>query len=240
MKSNAFSRIISIIVGAMFVLTVGACGQSLNGQLPANSSNNGSSNSIPANLWAGIDTTGSGSNAFSTQSFSINPATNMLTISFTLPSNIFGGSMSVSIPELPGATVSIQPDPVSGAWTLSFNIPLKLLVRGAGLIGPTTLPNGDPLPGVPGGEPPRIAAHITKGNLEMYVYGNVKYFGLFVPTPKLNQYLLLNLSFPIENKGKTQILGYFSTVAPKGLFDSGMFVSIVFPPALSRLLDQIF
>jgi hypothetical protein len=226
-----------------FAAVVTACGQAnLDGTLGSltsistGSSANGSATIV--DKWAGVETAGSTSNAFGSQSFSIDKTKNLLKLGFDLPVNPFGGSMEFNIPEIPGAFVAVEPDPNNGQWELSFNIPLQYLVKGIALTGPTTLPNGSALPGVPGGEPPRIAAHIVKGNLDMFLYGSVKYFGVFVPTPQFNPYL--NLTFPIKNKDKTKILGYFATVAAQGGYSGGFFISIVFPPELAKLLDDLF
>ncbi|MBK9293059.1 MAG: hypothetical protein IPM57_01195 [Oligoflexia bacterium] len=224
------------------VALVAACGQAdLSGTLSsmkgASNSNNSSSGGV-SDPWAGVETSASASNMFGTQGFEIDKNNNLLKLVFDLPVNIFGGSMKVDIKEIPGAYVAIEPNVNSGQWQLSFNIPLQYLVRGINLVGPKTLPNGDELPGVPGGEPPRIAAHIVKNNIDLYLYGSVKYFGLYVPTPKFNPFL--DLTFPIKNKDKTKILGYFATVSAKNGYSGGLFISIVFPPELARVLDDLF
>jgi hypothetical protein len=241
MKSINFKNTLLGSILLASALTVSACGQSLlndtvtKGLTGNTSSSTGGTGKVDP--WAGVETSASSSNTFGQQSFTIDTNTNMLKLYFELPVNIFGGSMQVDIPEIPGAFVAIQTNS-SGNWELSFNIPLSYLVKGLTIVGPTTLPNGDALPGVPGGEPPRIAAHIVKNNLNLYLYGSVKYFALYVPTPGFNPYL--DLVFPIKNSDKTKILGYFATVSAKGSFDGGLFMSIVFPPELQRALDNIF
>lgn len=245
MKVN--SRVLSLIALATISLTLTACGQSLSGALThnTNSSNSDSSSGSgngakPTDPWTSVDTSGSAENIFGKQSFTIDPVAGMLKVSFDLPVNIFGIGVTIPIPEIPGASVAIEVNASTGKWMLTFNIPLSKLVHGIGIVGPKTLPNGDDLPGVPGGEPPRLASHVVKSNVDLYIYGSVKYFALFVPAAKLNKYMLLDLVFPIKNKDKTKILGYFATVTPKRGYDGGLFISIVFPPELSALLDQIF
>lgn len=246
MKSNVFKTMSKILVGlglgTFIILTFTACGQSqnLSGAFGQNSQN--PFKNVSPDVWAHIDTQGSASNLMGTQGFTIDKNTGMLKVSFDLPANPFGGAVSYPIQQIPGASVSIDVNPANGKWQLTFNIPISALVRGIGPVQLTTLPNGDPLPGVPGGEPPRVGARITKGNLDMYVYGNVKYFALYYPTPQLDKYMgyIGNWVFPIKNKDKTKILGYFATVMPKNGFSSGLFISVVFPPELSALLDMIF
>lgn len=249
MKTYFSKKVYTFLISAPLVLVLTGCGQNLSGEAKkAQGLNNGSSNGVIGgnpDLWKGIDTSGQGSANLLllgtyTQSFDIDPVTGMLSVKIDLPGNIFGGSISYPIQEIPGASVAIQLDPVSGKWQLAFNIPLSALVKGVGPVGPKTLPNGDTLPGVPGGEPPKLGVHVTRGKVDMYIYGSVKYFALFVPTPTLNKYLLLDLNFPIKNKAKTKIVGYFATVSPKRGFDSGLYLSVVFPPELSALLDTIF
>lgn len=223
------------------VALVAACGQAdlgsaLSGMTGASKSNNSAGGIIDP--WAGVETSASSSNMFGTQGFEIDKNNNLLKLVVDLPVNIFGGSMRYDISELPGSFVAIEPNPNSGQWQLSFNVPLQYLVKGVNLVGPKTLPNGDDLPGVPGGEPPRIAGHIVKGKLDLYIYGSVKYFGIYVPTPGFNPFL--DLTFPIKNKDKTKILGYFATVSEKRGFSGGLFISIVFPPELARVLDDLF
>ena len=103
------------------------------------------------------------------------------------------------------------------------------------------MPNGDPLPAVPGGELPHLAVQNTS-KVNFYAYGNVKYFALFVPTPGLNPFV--NLTFPINNAAGTKTLGYLATVAQKvtgsTTFDGGFYLAMVFPPELAAILDDLF
>ncbi len=242
METMNFKKILSSVAVIAIAISTGACGQDLARSLAAaagqsSGGNNGSSAQV-TDPYKGIDTQGAASNILGSQSFSIDKVTQTLKLSFNLPVNLGGGSMQFNIDEIPGAFLAIGPDPSNGKWTLSFNIPLSHLVKGIGIIGPTTLPNGEALPGVPGGEPPRIAAHITRGNVNIYIYASVKYFGIFVPTHGFNPFI--DYSFPLKNKAGNKIMGYFSTVSAQNGFDGGVFLSLVFPPELAAVLDSLF
>jgi hypothetical protein len=156
---------------ALFALSNAGCGQNLgdafgrtiNGST-SSASDSGSPRVIPANLWAGVDTQGTASNFLmgTHQLFSIDTVNQLLIFHIPIPGMPFGlGSFPLN--EIPGATISFT---TSG---IDFTIPLKDLAKGFNFANPTTLPNGMPLPGVPGGELPRLGGTIQNSNFSMEV-----------------------------------------------------------------------
>jgi len=172
-----------------------------------------------------------------TRIFRIDTVNNLLILSVPFPSNPLGTGASFPVQGIPGATAEIALDP-QGVWVLSINVPLVYLVKGFEFANPEKLPNGDALPSVPGGELPRVAGHVQNKKINMYIYGSVKYFALFIPTPGLDS--IFSLTFPIKNQKQTKILGYAATVPRKVISDGGFYVALVFPPELARLLDNLF
>ena len=218
-------------------LGITACGPGGGNGSPSN----GASSSQISNDWAAVETEGfvQGGPYANTKIISIDPKTLMLTLMIPIPLNPLATAMvSVPIPKVPGAVVSLTQDPTTMQWYLEYTMPLSLLVKGLNYSNPTTLPNGDPLPGVPGGELPRIEATLEVKNYTFNVYGSVVYFAVFLPIPKFNSYI--SLTYPIMNKSKTKILGYASILPQKNGFDGGAYVSFAFPPEFQRVLDDLF
>jgi hypothetical protein len=99
------------------------------------------------------------------------------------------------------------------------------------------LPNGDPLPGVPGGELPSIGLELDQTDFFGNLYFGIETFAIFVPTPGFDP--LLKLTFPIKNKSNRKTIGYISAVPEKAAFDGGFFLSLRVPDELARLIDGI-
>ena len=188
----------------------------------------------PDNPWDQVDLNGSVSAGIfgSHQVIDIDQVNNLLLISVPLPVNPFGG-FSYDIPQLPGVEIALEQS--GGSDALVFKIPLKYIVRDAQLTDVSKLPNGNPLPGVPGGELPRLGLKIF--NSDVYLYLGKGAVAVFVPTPQFNPYL--NLTFPIKNKSQRKIIGYFASVAEQGVSPGGFFLSVVLPDEIQRIIDNI-
>ena len=242
-NSMALVLFVSVTIG------ISGCGQNLGQALSQGASSSGSGPSGAGGTagkvdpWAQVDLQGVASNPIIGGTFTvfhIDTVNNTITLSVPLPVNPFGtggGSVSYPIPQIPGATVSVG-GIGSAQQTLDITVPLRYLVKGLNFDNPTVLPNGNPLPGIPGGELPRIGADFQNSKFQIYVYGSVKYFAVFVPIHGFNPYV--NLTFPINNSAGTKTLGYISTVVPQGTYDGGMFMSLVFPAELQAVLDNLF
>ena len=240
----------SLILSSVAVVTLGTvgCGQNLNdvfGRATSGSQssngNNAANNGTKADLWKGVDTQGVASNFLlgTHQIFRIDTINDLLILDIPIPGMPFGtGAFPIS--QAPGTTVQFTTDGIE------ITVPLKYLVKGFNFSNPTTLPNGGPLPGIPGGELPRIGGTIENSNFTIDIYGSVKYFAVFVPVPQIDKYLSYiniiggQLTIPIQNKAKTKTLGFFSAIAPTGSFDGGFYLSLVFPPELQAVLDNLF
>jgi len=102
-------------------------------------------------------------------------------------------------------------------------------------LDPSRLPNGDPLPFTPGGEPPKISFLIPNINRTVQVYLGVNVVAVFVGAPFDP---MVNLTFPIRNHSKTETIGYFSTVSRRLPFQGGFFVSLDMPREIAGALDD--
>ena len=245
MKFFSFKRNLSQAVALVFfvsvTLNIAACGSNSSvssGNFTASTPNQNSS------VWSSVSTAGyvQGGPWSNAQVLTINPTTETITLQVPFPAAPVGGvGVSIPVTEIPGATVSISED-TTGQWYFEFTMPLSYLVKGIAYQNPTTLPNGQPLPAIPAGELPSIAAHVTVGgsSTNFYVYGSVKYFAIFFPTPNFNPYV--SLQFPIMNSANTEILGYFDTLADSTSTsnDAGLYLALVFPQDLQLLLDDLF
>jgi len=249
-KSGVANAMALVFFGSIAMGTSG-CGQNNLGQAIGQASATSQGSSGPSGVsgspvgkadpWAQVDLQGTTSSPLlgTYRIFRIDTVNNLIILSVPLPINPFGtgGAASFPIPQIPGASVSIGDDG-SGKQTLDISVPLQYLVKGLNFDNPTTLPSGAPLPQIPGGELPRIGANFQNSNFQIYVYGSVKYFAVFVPISGFNPYI--NLTFPIQNSAGTKTLGYVSTVVPVGTFAGGIFLSLVFPPELQAVLDNLF
>ncbi len=141
----------------------------------------------------------------------------------------------IDIPQIPGAMVTIDSlNP--GSLVFSVHLPLDVFLDGLDTIEPGTLPNGDPLPQIAGGELPKLGLKIHENDeTEAYLYLGANNFGVFVTTP-FNPFIYL--TFPIRNKDKTETMGYFTVVPEKNGFDGGFFTSMKIPDELARILED--
>lgn len=108
----------------------------------------------------------------------------MITFNFlTLGSN-FGGR--IPLPKAKNSFVEITPNIIDGGTTAQFILDVDDLgSSGLGAQDPTTLPDGRPLPGIPGGQLPAYAFHVHE-ILDSTFYYNTNLFGFFTPISKLD------------------------------------------------------
>lgn len=206
----------------------GACAPSICGTEPVN----------PEDPWSKVDLSGTvEAGPFGTHKvIDVDKVNNLLLISLPLPVNPFGGmTISKPIPELPGAEVRLEQS--GSSYALVLAIPLKYVVRGVEFADPGKLPNGDPLPGIPGGELPKLGLKLNRDGRDVFLYLGKGAVGVFVPTPEFDPFL--NLTFPIKNKSQRRIIGYFATVSKKGTSAGGFFMSVLIPADIQRIIDDI-
>jgi hypothetical protein len=194
----------------------------------------------PIDPWSQVDLVGtvSAGPLGKHQVIDVDKVNNLLLIKIPVPGNLFGGGMfSIPIPQVPGMDIGIDQDLTTGQYYIVAKIPLSYLVHGVQFASPDHLPNGKPLPGVPGGELPKIGLNLTKN--PMYLYLGKGAVGIFVPTPQFSQYLILDLTFPIKNKSQRKTIGYFAVVSKTPQDSGGFFLSVVLPPEIQRIIDDI-
>lgn len=114
---------------------------------------------------------------------------------------------------------------------LQLRVPLSRLLGSTKLPTSMGLPNGDGLPMVSGGKLPHVQTKLGKTEVHFYMGSGV--LGLFVPTG-FNPFI--SLVFPIKNN-KKEVLGHFATVAEKGNFNGGFYVSVQLPKELKDAID---
>jgi len=98
---------------------------------------------------------------------------------------------------------------------------------------PNTLPGGRPLPGVTGGEPPKLGFPIPNTNLDAYAYIGSDYIAVFVESGlKLPFKMIGN----IKNTEGNEIVGLLGWLPSEKGFRSGVFTSFRLPRELVVLI----
>lgn len=98
---------------------------------------------------------------------------------------------------------------------------------------PNTLPDGRPLPGVTGGEPPRLGFPIPNTNLEAYAYVGNDYIAVFVESGlKLPFKMIGN----IKNSEGNSIIGRLGWLPAENGYRGGVFTSLKLPRELIVLI----
>jgi hypothetical protein len=150
------------------------------------------------------------------------------------------GSVDTVIPNVPGSRVFFDN-------TNPFLPILVVSVPGMYVLGklgfdegdvgldPTLLPNGQPIPFTPGGEPPRISFLIPNISRTVQVYLGINVVAVYVDLPVDP---MADLTFPIRNKSKSETIGYFATVRRRAPANGGFFVSLIMPPVIAGALDD--
>lgn len=150
------------------------------------------------------------------------------------------GPLDIAIPNVPGSKVTV--DYTNPALpVLVVSIPGMYVLGHLGFtpdqvgLDPSILPNGNPIPFTPGGEPPQISFLVPNINRVVRIYLGMNVIAVFAEIPVDP---VLELTFPIRNKAKTETIGYFSTVRRIPPFNGGFFVSFNMPTRIAGLLDD--
>jgi len=150
-----------------------------------------------------------------------------------------------NVPGLSDAFYTFKRD-ATGNWRYEVHIPLNKVLGPVDPAESKKLPNGDALPGVPGGELPEVAFSVkgSKNNWSIFLYAGSDAAAVFIPTPFFNP--TLQLTFPLRNSEKTRTVGYFSTIPKKGTANpppvnqsGGFYVSVAIPADLARWIDDL-
>lgn len=236
----------SVLVMMLVGLTAGTLGCSKSGFTTdkSNTTNENGGLSSPGShqtIDENIDLTSSiSSGAFAgLKAVSLDHANKTILFKIPLGPNIYVTVSNGEIPKYPGLTYTTEFDS-SGRAYLTLTVPLKYIMRGVNGAQPAHLPNGDPLPGMPSGEPPGIAFSVDiQKQVKLFIYLGVGAIAAYVETP-LDTGLNFTLTVPIKNESQTQVVGFFSVVPPKkeGAHPGGFFLSYKIPPAVAALLDK--
>ena len=143
---------------------------------------------------------------------------------------------NVTIDDLPGTRVLTTQDQ-EGRWMLTLELPFEHIINGASLGNPSSLPNGDPLPGIPDGELPSIRVDLDQDR-PLYVYLGVSAVAIFFPTPSLDP--KIGLMYAIKNKNERQTIGYVASIPAKPNYAGGFYGSVLLPKSIANKLDKYF
>ncbi len=136
-------------------------------------------------------------------------------------------------------TFSIQGSVTTG-FSLSVRIPLKYILRLASVenAAPGLLPNGDPIPDVPGGELPKLNIIVNSTKKEkIHLYLSKEYVGVLFES-KFDP--VVNGSFPLMDRNDLNTLGYFHIISAKNNAPAAFLLLLKFNPQISTLLDDYF
>ncbi len=183
------------------------------------------------------------------------PANENITFSAAIndPSGIFGsgqvinynnstGSLEVTVPFplaalIPNASGTLPNNPDisfvtdSLEKTITLSVPVRNYVE---LVeNPTTLPNGRPLPGVNGGEPPSFGFPLGFLDLDAYGYAAFDSFSVFIES---SFKLPINFEVPIKSEQDGSHIGKVHWLAPLNGQSGGVFISLRLPKELSVIL----
>lgn len=132
----------------------------------------------------------------------------------------------------------------TGKMKMAIRIPIRYVIKGLTIGNPAKLPSGEDLPAMPAGknELPSLALQFPlNDNIQMNLYIGINAIGFFMSLPnQASLPLPFNITLPIKNKDKTMTMGYLTYVTAKNGFDSGIFVSSIIPPNVSRILEDYF
>lgn len=170
------------------------------------------------------------------QAIRIDVANKEVVLSIPLPIPYLVSLPAKPIPELPGAYYQLGQS-ASGTYQIEVHIPFSYFLPNASGTYADKLPNGDPLPAIPGGELPRYGIKISESNRDIFIYIGPSILAVYATTPEFNPYL--PLQFPIKNANKTKIIGYLALVPEKRSYDGGVYLASKLPDGFARFLDEI-
>ncbi len=166
------------------------------------------------------------------QIISYNNTTKSLEIKIPFPLISIIPETSGTLPQNPN--IAFVTNPVEK--TITLIIPLLNYIELTE--NPTTLPDGRPLPGVNGGEPPSFGFPLTFLSSSAYGYAAFDSFSIFVETDLLKN-LPFDLNFPIKSEQNQSHIGSIYLLAPLNNYHGGVFLSFSLPHELSVLLANI-
>lgn len=211
-------------------------GQNANGNVPAGRDDT---------ALKALDTKGfvDGGTFDKSQTFELDKTSGEMVITLPLGTDATVMIGSGSIPKLPGVSFYTTYNAMTGGYSFVIRVPVKYFLRDVASLPADRLPNGDPLPMIPGGELPSTAFAINAGARKVYLYLGLDSVALFVESPWIScgdLPVCINFTVPIRNTAKTQVVGFFSLVMPKSGTTGGFFLSAMMPPKMAAILEEYF
>lgn len=170
------------------------------------------------------------------QVVSLDKANNALLLFLPLPPGPFS-SVYIDVPNVKGVKIATALDSQQKA-RLAVSIPLKLIIKDKVTLPPAnSLPGGRSLPMMPSGEFPSLGLGLNQNSdKKVYLYFGVNAVGLFLESSYFPEYL--GITAPIKNKAGTRTLGYFTIVPKAGANNGGLFLSLLLPKDLAKIIDD--
>jgi len=201
-------------------------------EAPADGSNNGSSDDSQTEKEGETSFTFSASTSHTQlggkrQVFKYDLVNERLQLLIPIPANLGMIGIEGSLPNRPDVTFELDTDENA----IVINFPLKNYLEI--VQNPTTLPNGRPLPGINGGEPPSFGFPIPFNNVNAYGYAAVDSISIFVE---------LDMKFPLSfnvaltsDKDGSRVGKIYLLTAVNG-YKGGIFLTLSLPDELSVLI----
>lgn len=138
--------------------------------------------------------------------------------------------------DMPGAKLVLSSQPGAN-FSVALELPLRYFLGDILFVQSEGLPNGDPLPGIPGGELPKFNLNIDpSGHVKTSIYIGPAMAGIYLESP-FDPYV--KLMFPIASKDQKITYGYLNTVPAKAGFSGGFFLGVKIPDAISQELKGL-
>ncbi len=186
--------------------------------------------------WKDFDFTGiitGGSNS-SLLSITIDKVKKTITIRLPLPfdSSLAGILVNTPLPAINGASIAFGQLP-DLTPVLSVTLPLASIAKGVTGLPTSSLPNGDPLPGMPTSSAPSTQFQLGSAKIPVYVYIGHMSVGLFLNTP-FDPTIATHFQITDNNNNS---VGAIYSIPYKSLHkDGGFFLNVNVPTEFTQLI----
>ena len=203
----------------------------------SNSNDGGSGRTPPANSeYLKVDLTGfiSGGAYNKVWSFNLDKSNNAIFMNIPVPGNPAVNFIS-AVSQISGAVIKGYQDTQQKSF-IALSIPLKTVMTASALPA-ARLPNGDALPSMPSASAPALGLEMP-AELEQksYLYLGTNAVGLYIESSYIPS--TGGMTLPIKNEAGTRIIGYFTTVVQKGSSKGGLFVTLLIPSEIAKILSD--
>ncbi len=157
-----------------------------------------------------------------------------ITLSLPLPfdSSIAGILEKATIPAINGASISFGQLP-DLTPVLTVTLPLSAIANGVTGLPTSSLPNGDPIPGMPANAEPSTQVTVGNGKIPVYVYVGQMSIGLFVNTPFDPT---ISTHFQLTDNDGNSAGGLYSIPYKAPNKDGGFFLNVNVPSQFTKLI----